>query len=90
MENDAADQLHIEMAHVQLAAGHFTTDREGLRQDVVQGLPGLKALLELLGLVREGMIGERSQAGFQAVNARDNRHQRLDFTIILAAEDQVE
>ena len=31
MENDAADQLNIEMAHVQLAAGHFTADREGLR-----------------------------------------------------------
>ncbi len=89
MENHAADQLHIEMAHVQLAAGHFTTDREGLRQDVVQGLPGLKALLELLGLVREGLIGERSQAGFQAIDPLHNRAECLDFTIVFAAEDLV-
>ena len=62
MENNPADQLHIEMAHVQLAAGHFAADREGLRQDVVQRLAGPKTLLELLGLVREDLIGERSQA----------------------------
>ena len=44
MQDHAADQLHVEMPHVQLAAGHFAADGEGLRQDVVQGLPGVKPL----------------------------------------------
>ena len=43
MENHAADQLHVEMAHVELAAGHLPTDREGLGQDVVKGLAGSQA-----------------------------------------------
>ena len=90
MENHAADQLHIEMPHVQLAAGHLAADGEGLGQNIVQGLPGLQALLELLGLVREGLIGEWRQAGFQAIDPLDNRADGLDFTIVFTAEDLVE
>ena len=40
VENHAADQLHVEMAHVQLAPRHFTAHREGFGQDVVQGFAG--------------------------------------------------
>ena len=90
MENHTADQLDVEMTHPKLAARHFATDCEGLRQDIVQGLPGLEAFLELLGLIREGMIGERSQAGLQAIDLLHDRAECLDFTIILAAEDQIE
>ncbi|MCG3775498.1 MAG: hypothetical protein JW395_2338 [Nitrospira sp.] len=90
MENHAADQLHIEMPHAQLAAGHLTADREGLRQDIVQGLPGPKTLLKLLGLVHEGLIREWRQAGFQASNPLHNRADCLDFTIVFAAEDLIE
>ena len=49
MENHAADQLHVEMAHVELAAGHLPADREGFRKNIVKGFAGSQALLE--GLV---------------------------------------
>src|ERR1041385_9094177 len=90
VENDAADQLHVEVTHVQLAAGHFTTDREGLGQDVVQSFPGLKALLELLCLVCEGVIRKLSQAGFEAIDPLYNRADFLDFTIIFTAKELIE
>ena len=37
VQDHAADQLHVEMAHVQLAPGHLAADREGFRKNVVEG-----------------------------------------------------
>jgi len=62
MENDAPINCTSKWRMFSLRRDISRQTREGLRQDVVQGLPGPKALLELLGLVGEGMIGERSQA----------------------------
>ena len=36
VEDDAADQLHIEMAHVENAAAGFAADGEGFKQQVVE------------------------------------------------------
>ena len=36
------------------------------------------------------MIGERSQLRFQGVDALDDRHQGLDFTVVLTAEDEIQ
>ena len=90
VQDHAADELHIEMPHIEHAAGHLPADGEGFREDIVEGRSGLQALLEFLGFVREGFVGKGRQAGFQAVDALDNRHERLDFAIVFAAEDQVE
>ena len=90
VQDHAADQLHVEVPHVQLPAGHFPADGKGLGEDVIDGFSVGQPFLERLGLVRQGLIGEGSQSGFQAVDALDERHQGLDFTVILAAEDQIE
>ena len=36
VQNHAADQLHVEMAHLELALGHFPADGEGLGKEVIQ------------------------------------------------------
>src|SRR5689334_513592 len=90
VEDHAADQLHVEVPHVQLAPGHFPTDGKGLGEDVIEGLSAGQPLLERLGLVGQGLIGEGSQTWFQGIDALDDRHQDLDFTVVLAAEDQIE
>src|SRR6185436_19588106 len=56
MENHAANELHVEMAHVQFSAGHLPTDREGFRENIVKGVAGSQALLEGLRVVSQGMI----------------------------------
>ena len=48
------------------------------------------ALFELLGLVGNGVVGQWGKARLQAVDAFHDRHQGFDFTIVLAAEDEVQ
>ncbi len=62
VQNHAADQLDIEMAHVELAPGHLPADGEGLGENVVESFTGGQSLLELLGLVRQGLVGEGREA----------------------------
>jgi hypothetical protein len=90
VKNHAADQLHVKVPHIEFAAGHLPANRECLRQDVFQRFAGRKPLFEFLGLVCERLIRERGQAGFQVIDAGDDRHQGLDFTIVLATEDEIQ
>ena len=53
VEDDAADELDVEVPHVEHAAAGLADDREGLGQEVVQGLALGDALPELRGLGRE-------------------------------------
>ena len=52
--------------------------------------PTASRFLEGLSFVGQGVIGKRSQVRFQGVDALDNRHQALDFSVVLAAENEVE
>ena len=89
VQDHSADELHVEMPHVELAAGHLPTDRESFRQNIVKGFAGSQALLEGLRFVGQGVIGQRSQLRFQGVDALDDWHQGLDFTVVLAAENEI-
>ena len=44
VQNHAADELHVEVPHVQPAAGHLAADGEGFGQDVVERLAVGQAL----------------------------------------------
>ena len=59
-------------------------------KNIVKGFTGSQALLEGLRFVGQGVIGQRSQLRFQAVDALDDRHQGLDFTVVLAAENEIQ
>ncbi len=90
MEDHAADQLHIEMAHIELAARHFPAYGKGFWQNVVEGLARCKPFLEVLGFVGKGLIGKGSQSRLQPVDLLHDRPNGLDFTIVFTAENQIE
>ena len=58
VQNDAADQLHVEVPHVQDAASGFAADGEGFNQQVVQRLAVCDALLEFHGFLGQLGVGE--------------------------------
>ena len=59
VEHHAADQLDVEVPHVEHAAAGFADDREGLGQQVVERLAVGEARAELGGLGAELRVGER-------------------------------
>ena len=52
MERDAADELDVEVAHVEHAAAGFAANGEGFNQHVVEGVAVGDALLEFGGFLR--------------------------------------
>ncbi len=87
MQNGAADQLDVEVPHVQHAAADLAHDREGLGQEVVERLAVGEALLELGGLAAKLIVRERLHRGLERVDLRDERAQLLQFTFVLGADD---
>ena len=58
VQHHAADELHVEVPHVEHAAAGLADDGEGLGQQVVERLAVGDALAELGGLVAELLVGE--------------------------------
>ena len=67
VQHDAADELHVEVPHVQRAAAGLAHDGERLGEEVVErSRPGRRALAELDGLRPELLVGERPRRGLEA------------------------
>ena len=79
MEHDAADQLHGEMPHAQHPVARFTNRRKGFREDIVHGLPGAQALLELGSFRLQLLVGELAVFLLQSFDLRHRGHDLLDF-----------
>src|SRR3712207_5733709 len=58
VQRGAAHDLHAEVPLTQRARGGLADDGEGLRQELVGGLPLVQTLLELVGLGAQLRIGE--------------------------------
>ena len=87
MQDDAADQLHIEMAHARHAAGRFPDDSKRLRKDIFQRLPFLQAQFEFL---RFGLQVRRTQFlhfRFQGIDLSHDRTASFQFLFTGVTED---
>ena len=62
VEHGAADQLHVEVPHVEHAASGLAYDGKRLGQQVVERLALGEALAELRGLGAQLLVGERLDA----------------------------
>ena len=90
MEDNAADELHIEVPHAQYTAGRFTDDRKSLGQEIVQCLPLGQTGFELIGLVGQGSITELLQSVFQRIDLLFyNLADLLDFLFVRPVEQSV-
>ncbi len=102
MKDDAADELDVEVAHLDGALAGFADDGEGFGEDVVEGglfggdaLVGIfnafdgggDALAEFDGPGAEGLVGEGLHGGLEGVNLRDDGHEPLDGAFVAGAKD---
>ena len=87
VQHHAADQLHVEMAHVQRALAGLAHHREGLRQQRIQRLALRQAVFEFIGLGAQVGVAQGGDARFQGVDpVRDLAHP-ADHAVIAAAKN---
>ena len=73
MQGDAADQLDVEVAHVEEAAAGLADDGKGFDEQVVEGRALGQFFLELDGFGGEIDIGELLDGRLEVVDGRDKR-----------------
>ena len=86
VEDDAADELDVEVAHADAAARGLADDGEGLGQNVVHAFAVGEALAELVGLGAELGVGQRLNVRLQLVDLLDERAQLSDRRFAATAE----
>ncbi len=73
VEDDPADDLDVEVAHLGRPPGGLADDGEGLDEDVAEGGALGELLPEFRGFSQELGVGKRLDAGFEVVDGRDER-----------------
>ena len=87
VQRHAADQLHVEVAHLQRPLAGLADDGERLGQERVERLAVGDALLELGGLRLQRLVGERGDRGLERVDLPDGLRVLLQQALVAAAED---
>jgi len=90
VQDHAADQLHVEMAHIEHALGRFAHHGKGLRQQVFQHLALGQPLLQLRGLGAQRIVRQRGNGRLQRVDALHGLAVTLDEPVVTAAENASE
>ena len=90
VEDDAADELHPVGLHAQHPPGGLPAGGKGLRQQVVQALPVLVAVLELLGLGLELFVRQGGVLGVQGLDLIDDGGDGLQFLLRTGTEELLE
>jgi hypothetical protein len=87
VQEDAADQLHVEGAQAQRALGALAAIREGFRQQVVEAFAVLRALAEFRRLLDDAFVGEFLELGLHGVDPVHDAADTLDLAVVGRAED---
>ena len=96
VQDHAADELHVEVAHVQHAPGHLAAEGEGLGQDLVQDgldvpVPFGRRLGHLLAKAgRPGLeilLAQALHLGLEGIDGLDPRAEARQFPFVLGADD---
>ena len=102
MQNDAADQLHVEVAHAGRADAGFSNDRKSFGQNLVEDFSFaslafffvsrvsdglLHSLFENRGARAQFVVGKRLHRRFECVDLLDQRCNRFQKPLITAAEN---
>ncbi|MNY48789.1 hypothetical protein D3C86_1841540 [compost metagenome] len=86
MQGHAAQQLHVEVAHLHDALGAFAHHRKRFGQDVVQRLALGHPVLELLRLGAKRLVRQLLVVGLHRIDAGDRLAVLLEKPVIAAAE----
>ena len=90
MEDDAADQLHVEVPHVQHAAAGLADDGKGFRNQIVKrraATAPAEPLPEFGGLRAQRVVGQALDLGFLGVDFGDERPNPFQLAIVRGADD---
>ncbi len=87
VQDHSADQLHIEMPHVQDAPARFAADGEGFDQQVIERFAIGDALLEFDGFLGEFGVGKLLDRRLEIVNGGDDWTDPLNFAFVPGPED---
>ena len=87
VQHHPADQLHIEMAHLQDAPTRFAHHRKGFGQDVIEGGPLRQLLFECGRFGLEFRIAETFDPFLQGVDLLHVLLDALDLAIVFGADD---
>ena len=87
VQHDAADELDVEMAHVEHAPAGLANDGEGLGQQVLERRAVREPLPELGGPGAELLVGKPLNLGFFGVDLGHERTNPLQLAIVRGADD---
>ncbi len=87
VENRAADELHVEVPHVEHAAAGLPHDGKCLREEVVERHPLSKAFAELRGLGAELFVAQCLNRRFERVDLAHDGAQTFEFAFVLGPDD---
>ncbi len=68
MKDHSADQLDVEVTHLERAAARCADDRKRLRQQIVERFPLLEAQAEFRCLAGQLRVGECLDGGFEGID----------------------
>ena len=77
MQDHAADQLDVEVPHVEHAAASLADDGKGLVEEVIEGGALGETLAELDGLRPELFVSEGLNGGFERIDLDARGRSRL-------------
>ena len=87
VEDHAADELHVEVAHAERPHARLADEGEGLRHEVVELPPVLDLLLPLRDELRELLVPERLHPRLELPDAGNERAELLHLALVLRADD---
>ena len=87
VQHHAADQLHVEMPHVQGAPAGLAYHREGIRQQRVEFFALSQTALEFVGLGAQVRVAQRRDARFQGIDAFHLLAHAADHTVIATTKN---
>ena len=87
VQDHAADELHVEVAHVDHAAAGLPADGKRLGQDAIQRLAVGDALPESDGLAAQVVVAEAEQPAFKLADARDDGAHAFEDARVLGAKN---
>ncbi len=87
LQREAADELHIEVAHLERAARGFADHRESLGREVGERRAFGEALAEFDGLGAQGLIAQRLQRRLECGRLAHRRFIAFDDAVVATAKE---
>ncbi len=87
MQDDAADELHVEVPHVQRAFARLAYHRERFREQVVERFALGETVAELDGLAAQLLVRELLDLWFFGADLDNQRSESFQLAIVGCAND---